>query len=384
MYTICKHVRHHRTKGSYSKRSFSGSDTRSSSSVPRHHQAVHHEDKWEFRFGTRPGLYVGVSRSGLCDEDAADPRGSRGPRGDVRIAQPWATFIDPRKGPTYIRDARSYPGVRGRVRVSAQDFSSVLLDRMEPKYLVLGPGGMGFYAMLGACSAMWDEIKNVEEISGASAGAILGLFLGLGMSPSDICEFTLDTDTKDLATYNIRTFLDKYGLIDHSQIRERLISICEGNPTFSDLPKKVHISAFNVNLGRTEYFSRDTHPTMPVIDAVCMSMSVPFLFSSFKYRDYLYIDGGIMERFPGTPFVGKNPQEVLVIKTITSSHTGEINNFKQFVNALVIAALRNSRQSYEGTTFRVVNIDVTGVNVFDFTMSHEDRLKLFLMFNYNK
>ena len=238
--------------------------------------------------------------------------------------------------------------------------------------------------MLGACSAMWDKIKNVEEISGASAGAILGLFLGLGMSPSDICEFTLNMDTKDLATYNIRTFLDKYGLIDHSQIRERLISICEGNPTFSELPKKVHISAFNVNLGRTEYFSRDTHPTMSVIDAVCMSMSVPFLFSSFKYQDYLYIDGGIMERFPGMPFVGKNPQEVLVIKTITSSHTGEINNFKQFVNALVIAALRNSRQSYEGIAFEVVNIDVTGVNVFDFTMSHEDRLKLFLMFNYNK
>lgn len=242
---------------------------------------------------------------------------------------------------------------------------------------------MGFYAMLGACSSLWDQIKNVEEISGASAGAILGLFMGLGMTPKDICEATMDLDIKELASYNIRTFLDKYGLIDHAQIRERLISICGGNPTFSELSKKVYVSAFNVNLGRTEYFSVDTHPDMYVIDAVCMSMSVPFLFSSYVYKDYLYIDGGVMEQFPGSPFVGRNQEDVLVIKTLTSPYTPDITNFRQFVNALVVATLRNSRQTYGGL-FKTIELDITGVNVFDFTMSHEDRLKLFLMFNYNK
>lgn len=193
----------------------------------------------------------------------------------------------------------------------------------------------------------------------------------------------MDMDIKELTTYNIRTFLDKYGLIDHSQIRERLMSICGGNPTFSELSKKVYVSAFNVNLGRTEYFSRDTHPDMNVIDAVCMSISVPFLFSSFKYKDYLYIDGGVMERYPGIPFIGRSPQEVLVIKITTAPYSGEVNTFKQFVSALVTATMENSQQSYDGM-FTNVNLDISGINAFDFNMSYEERLKLFLMFNYNK
>ena len=242
---------------------------------------------------------------------------------------------------------------------------------------------MAFFAMLGACSNLWERIKDVEEISGASAGSILGLFLGLGMTPKDICEFALDMDLKDLVSYNIRTFLDKYGLIGHSQIRERLISICEGNPTFSELPKKVYVSAFNVNLGRTEYFSRDTHPDMPVIDAVCMSISVPFLFSSFKYNNYLYIDGGTLEKFPGSPFIGRNSQDVLVIKTLTHPYSGDITSFKQYINALITATLRSSRETYAGL-FNVINIDMSGYNAFDFTMSYEERLKLFLIFSYNK
>jgi predicted acylesterase/phospholipase RssA len=254
---------------------------------------------------------------------------------------------------------------------------------MDPKYLILGPGGMGFYAMLGACSSMWSQIKNIDEISGASAGAILGLFLGMGMTPSRICELTMDIDLKELATYNIRTFLDNYGLIDHTPIREKLVSICGGNPTFSSLSKKVYVSAFNVNLGKTEYFSVDTHPDMYVIDAVCMSLSVPFLFSSYVYKDYLYIDGGVMEQFPGSPFLGKSQEEVLVIRLLTSPYSEDINNFRQFVNALVIATLRNSQQTYKGL-FKTVDLDISNVNVFDFNMSHEERLKLFLMFNYNK
>jgi NTE family protein len=254
---------------------------------------------------------------------------------------------------------------------------------MNPKCLVLGPGGMGFYAILGVCSNLWDKIKTIDEISGASAGAILALFLGIGMNPTDICDATLDLDLKDIVAYNIRTFLDKYGLIDHSQIREKLVSICEGNPTFSELSKKVYISAFNVNLGRTEYFSRDTHPNMYVIDAVCMSLSVPFLFSSFKYKDYVYIDGGVMEAFPGSPFIGRETQDVLVIRVRSDPYSGDVTNFKQFVNALVIATLRNSQQTYDGL-FTVINLDITGFSVFDFTMSHDERLKLFLMFNYNK
>ena len=39
---------------------------------------------------------------------------------------------------------------------------------------------------------------------------------------------------------------------------------------------------------KTEYFSKYTHPDMKVIDALCMSIAVPFIFSSYRYNNMVY------------------------------------------------------------------------------------------------
>ena len=54
------------------------------------------------------------------------------------------------------------------------------------KYLVLGPASMGIYSLIGALKARESELVDVKEISGSSAGAILALFLGVGMSVDEI------------------------------------------------------------------------------------------------------------------------------------------------------------------------------------------------------
>ena len=56
------------------------------------------------------------------------------------------------------------------------------------KYLVLGPAGMGIFALIGTLKAREKELVDVKEISGSSAGAILALFLGVGMSVDEILE----------------------------------------------------------------------------------------------------------------------------------------------------------------------------------------------------
>lgn len=253
---------------------------------------------------------------------------------------------------------------------------------MKYKYLVLGPGGMGYYALLGAYTRMHGDLKGVRAISGASAGALLALFIGIGKTPQEIYEISFDVNIKELVKYNIKTFLDNYGLIDHSQIREKLISICEGEPTFKDLKIDLYIAAYNVNDSKTEYFSKSTHPQMSVIDAVCMSLSVPFLFSSVRHNNKVYIDGGTMECYPAPPFLNKNPSEVLVLRIITNTISSEVKNFKNFVDALVRSTLRN-RVSYDHM-FKTVTLDLSEYNIFDFNMSDEDKLKLFFMYTYNK
>lgn len=334
---------------------------------------------------SRSRLYVSLQDCGSSNESRLRTRGPLGTNYPFRVDFPgYASHIT-----THTRwfphqcgvRPNTFYDIRGSIRASQEAFSSVLLDMEQVEHLVIGPGGMGFFALLGAYGNLEHQLVSLKEISGSSAGAILALFLGMGMSSQEILDASLDVNIKELAKYNIKSFVDKYGLIEHSQIKETLVTICQGDPTFAELKKKIYIAAFNLNHGKTIYFSKDTHPNMSVIDTVCMSISVPFLFSSFQWNEELYIDGGTMESYPAAPFLHKPKHKVLVIKLITSNSYTKITSLKDFVNSLIHFTLKN-RQSYDDM-FRVLTLDTSHINIFDFNMSNDDKLKLFFMFNYS-
>lgn len=242
------------------------------------------------------------------------------------------------------------------------------------KYLVIGPAAMGYFAFLGFLKSKEKELQDIEEISGSSAGAILALFLAVGLSIDEIIKFSFELDVPEFVKFNIGCFFNKFGFVDIDPIRSKLIELCKGNPTFKELKKKIYVSAFCLNTGKTEYFSEDTHPDMYVIDAVCMSMSIPFIFSAYKYNGFTYVDGGIVERIPYFPFLHRKPHEVLSVCLKNYEHFQEqIENPMQFLETLVKACLRNRLQDT-----KAIELDIgSDVNIFDFNMSHEDKLKLF-------
>tara|TARA_R110002072_G_scaffold13429_1_gene56439 strand:+ start:16487 stop:17239 length:753 start_codon:yes stop_codon:yes gene_type:complete len=245
------------------------------------------------------------------------------------------------------------------------------------KYLIIGSGGMGIYAYLGYIKSIEDKLDQVEEFSGASCGSILAVMLSLGFKPDEILEKLLSVDTKTLTKVNVKSLFKNYGFISHEPIKEVLKQILECDPTFSDLKRNVHIPAFCLNLNRTEYFSKESHPTMSVVDAICMSISVPILFSAFQYNDMLYVDGATQEIAPFAPFLNKNPKEVLRIDLeFETGSEQNITNMIDFTKAMVNIFM-SSRVDTVMDCKRVV-IPIGDVNVYDFTMCHDDALKLYL------
>ena len=139
---------------------------------------------------------------------------------------------------------------------------------------------------------------------------------------------------------------------------------------------KIYISAYCLNSSTTEYFSKDTHPKMKVIDAVCMSIAIPLIFSCGKYDGKTYVDGGTQEQYPMTPFLSKKPYQVTCIKLkMDRVYQENINNPKQFVESLIRSTLEN-RVQYE-TKINVIDVDVGATNIFDFNIEYEDKLKLY-------
>jgi len=264
-----------------------------------------------------------------------------------------------------------------RLCAFASSISSILLNR-RMKYLVLGPASMGIYSMIGVLKGYETKLAEVEEISGASAGSILALFLALGMSVDEVYKLSLSLNVPEFVKLRIGSFFNKFGFVDLVPIREKLVEVCGCDPTFEELDMKIYISAYCLNSSTTEYFSRDSHPKMKVIDAVCMSISIPLIFSCGKYNGKTYIDGGTQEQYPMTPFLGKKPHEITCIKLkMDRVYQEEINNPRQFVESLIRSTLDN-RTSYEDKS-TLIEINVGDTNIFDFNMSYEEKVRLYNM-----
>ena len=230
--------------------------------------------------------------------------------------------------------------------------------------------------MIGTLKALESKLVDVKEISGASAGSILALFLALGMSVDEILDIAINLNVPEFVKLRIGSFFNKFGFVDLEPIRDKLVEICGSDPTFEELDMKIYVSAFCLNTSSTEYFSKDTHPKMKVIDAVCMSMAIPLIFACGRYEGRTYIDGGTHEQYPMIPFLDKKPHEITCIKLrMDRVYQEEINNPRQYVESLIRSSLSN-RVEYSKYT-KIIEINIGDANIFDFNMSYEDKIKLY-------
>jgi predicted acylesterase/phospholipase RssA len=247
------------------------------------------------------------------------------------------------------------------------------------KYLVISPGAMGFFMYLGVLSHLKKDghLHDLVEISGASAGAILGLLYCFTKGDvTRILDYALDVPVKQIMKPNIKSLLTNYGLIPSSKIRKVFGDACTrftGHPdmTFRDLyeyfPIKLHVSAYNVQFMKTDYFSVDATPSMSVLDAVCSSIAIPFLIASTNG----YIDGGSAEVVPGAPFLGR--EDVLTI-LLEWGGPMEIKDLKTYTMSILSSTMK-LRAMYDFPTLAIPPGDE---NVYDFSASNEAKLKMFL------
>jgi predicted acylesterase/phospholipase RssA len=248
---------------------------------------------------------------------------------------------------------------------------------MSYKYLIIGPGAMGIFSMLGYLKSIENTLQDVKGYSGASAGAIICTFLALGYSVEETLYKLLELDPSKLVKLNLKCFINSYGLVDLKPVRQQLVNLLESDPTFSEIDKTLYISAFCVNTSKTEYFSKHTHPDMKVIDAICMSIAVPFIFSSYRYENMVYVDGGTLETLPTAPFLSKKPHNILCVRMkMQTQFIEEIKNPKQFAEALVSSTL-NNRKNNDIEKSTVIDIDIGQVDVFNFNMSYEEKFQMY-------
>jgi predicted acylesterase/phospholipase RssA len=208
--------------------------------------------------------------------------------------------------------------------------------------LILSGGGVRGLYYLGFMKYFKDKLHQFKNLVGTSIGSFFVVAIALGYTEEEIRPHVLNIlDYNRVKSLKVFDFLENLGLDDGSKLEhyiKKMIRYKYGKKelTFKQLyetyNKHVTVTAVSIEDNCVIYFSKETHPLMKVWKAVRMSMTVPFLFKPYTYKEKNYIDGGLRHNFPIDLYPSKY---TLGIDISTLPRVSKKLNFEEYIFSLV-------------------------------------------------
>tara|TARA_Y100000389_G_scaffold37455_2_gene31800 strand:+ start:2210 stop:3019 length:810 start_codon:yes stop_codon:yes gene_type:complete len=177
---------------------------------------------------------------------------------------------------------------------------------VHPDELILSGGNFGSICFIGCIKKLMDsdelDLKKIKRWVGTSGGAVMSFLLAIGYDPIRIMNILKEIDISKLSPITSEkwlSFFDNYGLHDTTRFR---IIFCEmlkeqeysESTTFIDFYTKTGIdlnfTTYCLNSKELLLLNYETYPDMKLLDGLCMSIAVPFLFYPVKYKNEFYVD----------------------------------------------------------------------------------------------
>lgn len=243
------------------------------------------------------------------------------------------------------------------------------------RYVVVGPGAMGFYCLLGALHSQVD-FETLEEISGSSAGALATLCFLLQV-PLVKC---LEVDVQSIIRPSIRTFLKEYGFISRKKVLSFLIEFFGRDYTFQELyehtGKIFHIAVCSLTYNKVIYVSVKNSPSSSVLETLLTSISIPLLFvpQVVGGQDVL-VDGSVYEFLPGGPFIGSEDSVLEISLDSASEVQITKNKGVLFYFLKVLRSLMGLRRTYYFPNKKLVKFGPD--ECFNFAMTQDRKLEVY-------
>ncbi len=160
-----------------------------------------------------------------------------------------------------------------------------------PTGLVLSGGGIRGVSHLGVLKALEEEGLKIDQISGTSAGALLGALYSYGYSPEFILEEIVSTKLFKLLKPEFAgggmLKMDKIGAFLKNYIKE---------DSFDRLRIPLTVVATDLRKGKSISFNSGE-----LITPVLCSSCIPVVFKPIQFNGCEYIDGGVLSNFPIAP-----------------------------------------------------------------------------------
>jgi predicted acylesterase/phospholipase RssA len=267
--------------------------------------------------------------------------------------------------------------------------------------LCVSAGGIKGFCALGALQYMQDshliDVNTVKHFSGTSIGSCITLFLAIGYTPIELMVYFSTHNVFDQA--RVKKFEEIFStesVFDYTPIHQEFEKMCIAKlqyvPTFQQLFEnfgvKLVVATYNLSSMKPVYLSYCTHPNLSCVDAIRMSSTLPFLFSSCTVNEHEYIDGGFIDEFPieQLPFIDHKTVGIYLNDVdVVDKPRGKLQNMTcKIIKIISIASRELHALKLERLKSKVdiISIDVEDVPVYRFDLSKGQRLDLFSL-GYN-
>jgi hypothetical protein len=163
------------------------------------------------------------------------------------------------------------------------------------------------------------SVQDLKSIHGTSCGSIIAVLLSLNIPIQELVEYVITRKWNKWLKPNLEYFMTQKGCVSIECIEEVIAPFFHAydislSMTMKELYEHNKIDLHIYTTAVTHLVSVDinhiTFPDLPVIQAICMSSSVPILFTPVHYQNDYYIDGGLLTH---CPFISENPETILYI-----------------------------------------------------------------------
>jgi NTE family protein len=155
--------------------------------------------------------------------------------------------------------------------------------------LALGGGGARGWAHIGVARALAQLDLRPQRIVGTSMGAIVGAGMAAGRNPEQ-----LEAAARRISVYRHMRRPGRLALFDARVLLERTVREL-GDPRIEDLPTPLGVTTYDLVAGRPRLITEG-----PLVDALEMSIAVPFFLPPRRRADGVWCDAGPWEGVPVT------------------------------------------------------------------------------------
>lgn len=203
--------------------------------------------------------------------------------------------------------------------------------------IVLSGGGVRGVAHLGVLKAL-DELGVVIDcISGASAGALVGVLYAQGLKPDVIFKLV-----KNVSLFNsVRPAWTRTGLLTMDGFKEVLRKNIPVN-NFSSLRIPLTVAATDIRKGQVQYFSEGE-----LISVILASCSIPAIFNPVSLNGNLYVDGGLVDNLPVKP-IRQQCDFIIGSHCNHISPDVDVTNVKSIIERSLLVAIHSNTQISRG------------------------------------